>query len=115
MDEQGELKLEIGAGSNPQPGFVHHDVRELPDIDVICDARSFPAEHKGIYSEVYASNILEHFNRFEVEKVFAEWVSLLKPGGTMKIIVPDIQEIMPSVCRGSDTAQAFRLSVLRRK
>lgn len=87
------MKLEIGAGSNPQPGYIHHDLRPLDDIEVVCDARQFPDEHKGRYDEVYASNILEHFNRFEIDAVFAEWISLLKPGGTMKIIVPDVKEI----------------------
>jgi len=86
-------KLEIGAGENPQEGYLHHDVRDLPGIDVACDARKFPIEHKARYSEVYASNILEHFNRFEVESVFKEWVSLLHVGGVIKIIVPDIREI----------------------
>lgn len=87
------LKLEIGAGSKPQAGFIHHDIRPLPDIEVVCDARNFPPEEKNKYDYVYASNILEHFNRFEVRKVLQEWVSLLKIGGQIEIIVPDIKEI----------------------
>lgn len=61
-------KLEIGAGTKPMAGYIHHDIRPLDDIEVICDARAFPAEHKGRYCEVYAANIIEHFNRFEVKK-----------------------------------------------
>lgn len=66
------LKLEIGAGDKPRPGYVHHDIRPLEGIDVVCDARAFPASEKGKYDEIYAANILEHFNRFEVRKVLRE-------------------------------------------
>lgn len=88
------IKLEIGAGENQQDGYLHHDIRPLDGIDIVCDARSFPDEEKNKYDEVYASNILEHFNRFEVEDVLREWGSLVKEGGELKIIVPDIREIM---------------------
>ena len=93
VPEDLSRRLEIAAGSKPQPGYLHHDIRPLPDIDIVCDARSFPVEHRGTFDEVYASNILEHFNRFEVESVLKEWVSLLRPGGLIKVIVPDVGEI----------------------
>lgn len=93
-DADGEkLRLEIGSGDKPKPGFVHHDVRELPGIDVICDARAFPPEHFGRYDEVYASNVIEHFNRFEVKDVIKHWAKLLKVGGILHLITPDMQEI----------------------
>jgi ribonuclease HII len=68
------LKLEIGAGTKPQPGYVHHDIRQLDDIEIVCDARSFPDDEKNKYDEVYASNILEHFSRFEIDSILKEWI-----------------------------------------
>ncbi|XWN33324.1 MAG: methyltransferase domain-containing protein [Devosia sp.] len=86
-------KLEIGAGLKPQAGYVHHDVRPLEGIDVVCDARDFPEEHHGVYDEVYASNVIEHFNRFEVCDVLKHWATLLKSGGILHLITPDNEEI----------------------
>lgn len=94
------LKIEIGSGANPQKGYVHHDIRKLPEIDIICDARNFPVEEHNKYDEVYASNILEHFNRFDVKSVLAHWTGLAKIGGQIKIIVPDIGEIMRQYVEG---------------
>lgn len=94
------LKLEIGAGAKPQPGYIHHDIRLLDDIEIVCDARSFPKGEKNKYDEVYASNILEHFSRFEIDSTLKEWISLLKPNGLLKIIVPDIREIMRQYIEG---------------
>ena len=94
------IKLEIGAGNRPQPGYVHHDVRPLDDIEVVCDAPSFPTGEKNKYDEVYAANILEQFNRFEVNIILREWVSLLKIGSVMRIVVPDIKEICRQYTNG---------------
>jgi len=98
--DTGPLKLEIGAGDKPQEGYVHHDIRPLPGIDVVCDAADFPAEHHGRYEEVYASNVLEHFSRFDIQGVLNEWVKLLKPGGVIKIIAPDVREIARQLISG---------------
>ncbi len=96
----GSKKLEIGAGSKPKPGYLHHDIRPLNDIDIVCDARKFPDELYETFDEVYASNILEHFNRFEVRDVLKEWTKLVRPGGKIEIIVPDIREISRQFVEG---------------
>ncbi len=88
-----EVKLEIGAGEKATAGYIHHDGRPLEGIDIVCDARAFPVDHKNRYDEVLASNIIEHFNRFEIPIVLRHWVELLKMGGRMKIITPDMEEI----------------------
>ncbi|KQT78781.1 hypothetical protein ASG59_06225 [Methylobacterium sp. Leaf466] len=56
---------------------------------------------------MYAANILEHFNRFEVNKVLREWVTLLKIGGKATIIVPDIKEITRQYVNGWIDHQFF--------
>ena len=105
--KMSELKLEIGAGEKPQPGYVHHDGRPLEGIDIVCDAREFPPEHKGKYDEVYASNIIEHFNRFDMPKVLRHWVELLKIGGRIKIITPDMEEITRQYVHRQITHEQF--------
>lgn len=93
-------KLEIGAGTIRKNGFMHHDIRELEGIDIVCDARKFPDTYKGYFDEVHASNIIEHFNRFEIEKVLTEWCSLVKVGGYITIIAPDVREISRQLVEG---------------
>jgi predicted SAM-dependent methyltransferase/glycosyltransferase involved in cell wall biosynthesis len=93
-------KLEIGAGSKPRPGYLHHDIRPLEDIEIICDAKKFPDHLYETFDEVYSSNVLEHFNRFEVNKVLKEWTKLVRPGGLIEIIVPDLREISRQFTEG---------------
>lgn len=91
--DEGSRKLEIGSRSKPRPGYIHHDIRPLEHIEIVCDAKKFPKELYETFDEVYASHILEHFNRFEVKGVLMEWTKLIRPGGVIDIVVPDVREI----------------------
>lgn len=93
-------KLEIGSGSRPREGYIHHDIRQLDDIDIVCDARKFSEDLYGSFDEVYAYHVLEHFNRLEIKEVLAEWIKLLCPGGKIELIVPDVREICRQFVEG---------------
>ena len=72
------LRLNLGSGNRPLPGFVNVDARQLPTVDVVADVRSLPFEN-GAAAEVEASSLLEHFrNPYEV---LDEIYRVLAPAG----------------------------------
>lgn len=83
------MKLELGAGSRPTPGYRHQDVRELPGIDIVCDVRQLPPELRGKLTEIYGYHVLEHIPWREVQQAVNHWVEWLAPGGTLRHIAPD--------------------------
>ena len=82
-------KLEIGSGAKPRAGYLHFDVRSNLKADVIGDARQLPF-HDGEFEEVYSRFFLEHLPRADAKKALAEMFRVLKKGGTLEIIVPNI-------------------------
>lgn len=82
-------KLEIGSGNKPKEGYLHFDVRENVKADVVGDARKLPFEN-GEFSEVYSRFFLEHLPRKEALLALKEMNRVLKKGGTLEIIVPNI-------------------------
>lgn len=42
---------------------------------------------------VYHSHVLEHFARHEAERFMAECYRVLKPGGVLRVVIPDLEQI----------------------
>lgn len=80
------MKLNIGSGG---------DVEGYVSIDRKQGKEAYPLDYPDdSIEEVRASHILEHFPRGQVERVIREWVRVLKPGGCLKIAVPDFDWIL---------------------
>ena len=81
------VRLDLGAGDNAIEGFTPIDRRmgtEVYPLDRYAD---------NSVEEIRASHILEHFPFAEVAKVLTEWVRVLKPGGRIRIAVPDFDKV----------------------
>jgi len=86
------MKLNLGCGENYIPGFIHVDVRSFDHIDYVCELDKLPFDD-SIVDLIYASHVLEHFGRHKVQDVLEEWCRVLKPGGTLRLAVPDFESI----------------------
>lgn len=76
------MKLNLGAGRNPLDGYQNLDRKTGQEIYPLA----FP---DGVADEIRASHVLEHFSHRLTLDVLREWVRALKPGGVLKIAVPD--------------------------
>jgi len=85
----GDLKVEVGPGDAPEPGHLHADVRPGPHVEYVTNAVSLPFPD-GSVSHIYTRHCLEHLTRWEGEKFVAECCRVLRPGGTLHIIVPNM-------------------------
>lgn len=83
------MKLEIGAGERPTPGYVHNDIRDLNDIEIVCDALEIHKHTDDKFLEVRANHILEHFPYNGTVDVLRNWSNLLLPGGKIHLEVPN--------------------------
>jgi len=86
------MKLEIGAGEHPTPGFEHLDIRRLPHIEYVQDARRLPLPDRSV-EEIRANDVLEHFPWREIRSVLKEWCRVLVPGGVIYVQCPNSEEI----------------------
>lgn len=82
-------KLHLGCGAKKIPGFFHVDALAHPHIDVQGPVDSLDFLDDDCVELIYASHVLEHFGRHEIDRVLAEWHRVLKPGGVLRVAVPD--------------------------
>lgn len=82
-------KVYVGAGNDHREGFIHTDIRALPGIDIVCKAWNLSSNIKNI-DEIYSRHMLEHLTTMEADYALRDWFDALKLGGTIHIVVPDI-------------------------
>lgn len=87
------LKLHLGCGKRHLKGYVHVDLADYPHIDCKHDVRSLPMFSDGSVSLIYASHVLEYFDRTEAKEVLKEWYRVLRPSGLLRIAVPDFEAL----------------------
>lgn len=89
MEEKIIKKLHLGCADKIIPGFINIDFRNLQGIDVCCDVtRLSPFENDSI-DLIYACHVLEHIPRPKTFNTLLEWNRVLKPGGLLRLAVPD--------------------------
>lgn len=104
------MKLHLGCGDIRIDGWVGVDVRPGPAVDLVADIASVDNLPRGCEA-VYACHVLEHFGFHGVQPaaldVLAGWVSLLKPGGTCYLSVPDLQRVGAAIAATDNLAVQF--------
>jgi predicted SAM-dependent methyltransferase len=97
------LRLHVGCGPRRLPGFVHVDVQKKnhQHIDVECDVlRLDAAFDANSADEIYACHCLEHVPRHSIDAFFGACYRALKPGGTLRLAVPDMEAVMKLYASG---------------
>jgi len=100
--EKTTIRLNVGAGDAPMPDYVNLDIKSG------VDCRALPYEDDSV-DEIRASHVLEHFPRAETMATIRHWRNKLKPGGLLKIAVPDIDWLIDHRFDGDEKWEAYIL------
>lgn len=98
-----KLALDVGAGGERRhwDGYKTYTTDIRPGVaDYTQDSRwlNLPNDH---FDLVATSHHLEHFGRFDQEIVWKECVRVLKPGGKVEMIVPNIEWAAHLIAEGT--------------
>lgn len=91
MRKSSPKRIEFGCGPNLTDGFVGCDIRWFPGVKYVCDAWKICSYvNYGVVEEIYSRHFLEHLTFHQAELTIQCWTKILKPSGTLRICVPDI-------------------------
>ncbi len=97
----GSLRLNVGCGHLPMDGYVNVDGRELPGVDVVADVLGLPFD-EAVVDEIFSAHLLEHFPEEQLARdLLPYWRSRLRPGGTIRAVVPDAEAMLAGHADGS--------------
>ena len=95
------IRLDIGCGQHPRPGFVGIDRTLGGEAYPLAYSAERPVEDESV-DEIVASHILEHFPHGQVTEVLRGWVNALKPGGKIRLAVPDFSKCCKAYTDGDE-------------
>jgi predicted SAM-dependent methyltransferase len=85
------LHLHLGCGTKYLPGFVNIDANPFNKVDLWLDVRNgipFPSDR---IDSIYSTHMFEHFYPDELQKLLRECYRVLKPGGGIRLVVPNLE------------------------
>lgn len=81
--------VDIGCGPNTHSNFINLDFLWNPKIDVCWDiTRGLPFPDSCIHG-IFTEHCLEHFSLSTAVEILKECRRILRPGGTLRVVVPD--------------------------
>lgn len=93
MSDETWLQLNIG-GSEPRAGWKILAEKAGPNVDLVADPRTLAELADNSVDAIYAAWYYQRLSfREELTKALAAAYRVLKPGGTLKIAVPDFQQL----------------------
>ncbi|MEM7005562.1 MAG: methyltransferase domain-containing protein [Pseudomonadota bacterium] len=86
-----DVKLHWGCGSKRLPGWLNVDGWATPATDYVLDMRNTLPLSDNSVEIIFTEHVLEHFHHKDARGILADFHRTLKPGGMLRVIVPDLQ------------------------
>lgn len=83
------MKLDVGGGRAPAPGYTVLDIEARPGVDIVAPAWDTKLAACSV-EEIRARHVFEHFSLAEAKLVLIEWQRILTDDGMVTVTVPDL-------------------------
>lgn len=90
----GKILIHLGSGDQDDKRFINIDSIPFKHVHFVHDVTKLPMFHDNRADLVYASHVLEHTSYKYLVETLREWHRILKPGGILRISVPDFDNIL---------------------
>lgn len=93
-------RLNWGCGSHPQPGWINSDRKSAPGIDISCDIRAGLPIPDATIDYAVSIHALPEVPYPDLPPVLAELRRVLKPGGVLRLGLPNLENAFEAYRRG---------------
>lgn len=98
LNSQRDLKVNVGCGPLVRKGWVNVDLFPHPGGRYLDVRNGLPFADVAV-SHIHCEHFLEHLLFDQAKAFLRECHRVLKPEGTMRIIVPDAEKYITAYCR----------------
>lgn len=98
--------LNLGCGEKTHPAWINIDINPSAPGVIACDlTRGIPYPDNE-FDAVYHSQVLEHIPRAEAPGFLKECHRVLKPGGILRVVTPDLENLAREYLRCLERARS---------
>jgi SAM-dependent methyltransferase len=97
------VRVNVGCGPHYATGWINLDVVRLDDIqpDLLLESGEAPLPFDdNEVDQLYAGHVLEHIPWAQVPAALVEWERVLKPGGRLGLVGPDVMRTIERYAKG---------------
>ena len=89
-----KVNLNLGCWHREIPGWIHIDLCDMPHIDYNSSIDDLYMFNNETVDLIYSSHSFEYFDVKKAPFVLQEWYRVLKPGGILRLAVPDFDSLV---------------------
>lgn len=93
------IGINLGCGPAACEGWINCDSRDLPGVDILCDLREGIPFDADFADYIAAIHVLQDLEYGEVVPLLREIRRVLKPGGVVRLSVPDLDKAITAYRR----------------
>lgn len=103
------MRLYVGSHNYKPDGYVTVDIDPTNKPDIVADITNMAVVSDRTCDEVVAGHVLEHIEWPDSFAAMAEFARVLKPGGVVKIALPDMASLMRMLLSGESAFHVMGL------
>ncbi|HEY2797839.1 MAG TPA: methyltransferase domain-containing protein [Thermoanaerobaculia bacterium] len=95
-------RLHLGAGDHRLEGWLNADLLGSSAVDLRADCAGPLPFRDGAVAFIHCEDLLEHLDLAGGKTLLAECFRILKPGGVLRLLTPDLERLIHSVYERRD-------------
>jgi predicted SAM-dependent methyltransferase len=107
------LFLNLGSGPRGRldPHWINIDAVRYPGVDFLADFNRTLPLGNGTVDGIFCEHVLEHFTLEQGQRLLADCFRILRPGGTLRLVVPDGRILVEWYLHSPDEIIARRIGI----
>ena len=89
-----KVLIHLGCGEQNDSRWINIDAQPFPHIHFVGSVEKLPMFPANYADLIYACHVLEHISYLQYLNVLEEWRRVLKPGGILRIALPDFDKLI---------------------
>lgn len=104
-DAKPPVALHVGSGGHHIPRWINIDFLSAPPVDVSADASFALPFRSETVDYIHSEDFIEHIDLGGGKRFIADAFRVLKPGGVMRLLTPDLHALIRRVYDARETKQ----------